>query len=76
MLLKAIEDLDIALAQEKKSNRKIEELLRRKEGFLHCLSHDVMTPLTPLLGLLPVAINREKNNSSKQIDIEKTIYHI
>jgi len=46
---------------------RIEELLRRKDAFLSHLGHDLRTPLTPILGLLPILIDREKDAKQKDM---------
>jgi two-component system, sensor histidine kinase and response regulator len=39
--------------------REVEQLLRQTEDLLHHLSHDLKTPLTPLLSVLPLLIETE-----------------
>ena len=45
----------------------IEKLLRQKDDFVNRLSHDLKTPLTPLVALLPMLADRIENAESKRI---------
>jgi PAS domain S-box-containing protein len=45
----------------------VEKLLEQKNGFIHQLSHDLKTPLTPLVALLPML--REDGVNAEQAEI-------
>lgn len=45
----------------------VENLLRLKDEFIEQLGHDVRTPLTPLISLLPILLAKE--NDAKKIEI-------
>ena len=45
------------------SNRQLEEHLREKDDFITRLGHDIKTPLTPLINLLPIVRKRTKDES-------------
>src|SRR3972149_5593461 len=45
----------------------IEKLLRQKDDFVNRLSHDLKTPLTPLVAVLPMLADRIENAESKRI---------
>lgn len=47
----------------------IEKILKQKIEFINQLSHDLRTPLVPIMSLLPIAIKNIKNKSIKK-DIE------
>ncbi len=46
---------------------KINRLLRQKDAFVNQLSHDLKTPLTPLVALLPRVANRTEDKESKKM---------
>jgi len=46
---------------------KIEKLLKMKEDLIVQLGHDLKTPLTPLMGLLPSIIDKEKDPELKEL---------
>jgi len=46
---------------------KIEKLLKQKDGFITQLGHDLKTPLTPIIGLLPILEKRSKDSKSKEL---------
>jgi signal transduction histidine kinase len=46
---------------------KIKQLLRQKDAFVNQLSHDLKTPLTPLVALLPMVANRTEDTESKRM---------
>ncbi len=46
---------------------KINQLLRQKDAFVNQLSHDLKTPLTPLVALLPMVANRTEDKESKKM---------
>lgn len=45
----------------------IKQLLRQKDAFVNQLSHDLKTPLTPLVALLPMVADRTKDIESKKM---------
>ncbi len=45
----------------------IKQLLRQKNAFVNQLSHDLKTPLTPLVALLPMLANRNQDPESKRV---------
>ena len=45
----------------------IKKLLRQKDAFVNQLSHDLKTPLTPLVALLPMLAGRTEDAESKRI---------
>ena len=45
----------------------VEALLRQKTDFIHQLGHDLKTPLTPLVGLLPLLEKRQVDPDAKRI---------
>ena len=49
---------------------KINQLLKQKDAFVNQLSHDLKTPLTPLVALLPMVADRtEDTESRKMLDL-------
>ena len=58
-----------ALLEKKISDRttEMEVLLKQKNDLIVGLSHDLKTPLTPLMGLLPMIIREEKNPKLKEL---------
>ncbi len=45
----------------------IKQLLRQKDAFVNQLSHDLKTPLTPLVALLPMLADRTRDLESKRM---------
>lgn len=54
-------DLEKSRIEIKKYSDMLEELLNQKDEFIGQLGHDLKNPLTPLVGLLPVIMEREKD---------------
>lgn len=48
----------------KKEKDHVEHLLNQKTELINQLSHDLRTPLTPIIGLLPVIINSSKDKNT------------
>jgi len=46
---------------------KIKKLLKQKDDFINQLGHDLRTPLTPIIALLPVLEKRLKDSKSKEM---------
>ncbi len=44
----------------------MEDLLRQKEEFINRIGHDLRTPLTPLMAILPVLLKKEQDNQKQQ----------
>jgi PAS domain S-box-containing protein len=51
----------------KDRTEEVEKLLRQKDEFINQLGHDLKSPLTPLIGLLPVLENIDDGEKSKDI---------
>ena len=51
----------------KDRTEKIEKLLNEKNELIIQLGHDLKTPLTPLMGLLPSVINKERDPELKEL---------
>jgi len=45
----------------------LETLVKQKNDLVASLSHDLKTPLTPLMGVLPMIIREEKNSKLKEL---------
>ncbi|MEF8879959.1 MAG: PAS domain-containing sensor histidine kinase [Candidatus Thermoplasmatota archaeon] len=50
-----------------KQNKELERLKKQKEDFIVHLGHDLKTPITPLLSLLPMIERREKDPKQKKL---------
>ena len=51
----------------KERTAEVEKLLRRKDEFINQLGHDLKSPLTPLVGLLPMVEEQEKDPELKEL---------
>ncbi len=51
----------------KKRTAEIEKLLKNKDEFISQLGHDIKTPLTPLLSLLPIIEKKETDPELKEL---------
>ncbi len=58
------EDLEKKVSER---TRKIRELLEQKDEFISQLGHDLKTPLTPLITLLPIIRQRQADKKSKEL---------
>jgi len=47
--------------------QEVERLLKLKNSFIHQLGHDLKTPLTPILSLLPMLLKEEKRERFERI---------
>lgn len=63
-LTKANEDLE---KKVKERTEKIEKLLKEKDDIIIQLGHDLKTPLTPLMGLLPLVTDKIKDPDLKEL---------
>jgi PAS domain S-box-containing protein len=50
-----------------KKNEEIKKILKQKDEFINQLGHDLKNPLNPLINLLPILYNEEKNSDHKKI---------
>lgn len=59
---------DLKKSREKieRYNKTLEKVLKQKDEFIHQLGHDLKNPLTPLVGLLPMIIEREEDPKNKE----------
>jgi signal transduction histidine kinase len=59
---------DIKRSQEtlEKYNRILERLIKQKDEFIGQLGHDLKNPLQPLIGLLPILVQQEKDPKMKK----------
>ena len=69
---KSLQDQLAALNQTLESRveertAEVNQLLRQKDAFVNQLSHDLKTPLTPLVALLPVVAERVKDAEARKI---------
>ena len=63
-----LRDLNIDLELKvKERTAEIEKLLKQKDDFIWQLSHDLKSPLTPIIGLLPTIQKEEKNPKLKEL---------
>jgi signal transduction histidine kinase len=62
-----MEALEAAAMRSQERAAELERLLRRKDEFIRQLGHDLKTPLTPLVALLPNLINREQDPKLKEM---------
>jgi signal transduction histidine kinase len=60
------QDLKKSRVKIERYNRTLEKLLDQKDEFIGQLGHDLKNPLTPLTGLLPMILEREKDPKLKQ----------
>jgi signal transduction histidine kinase len=51
----------------KKRTQEVETLLKQKNEFINQLGHDLKTPLGPLINLIPLLKNKERNSKKKEI---------
>jgi PAS domain S-box-containing protein len=62
----------------RKRTREIEELLKQKDEFISQISHDLKTPLTPILALTPTLLKKETDPKKKRHleTIERNATHL
>ena len=76
-LMETIKELDATREELEEMNRDLEEkvkirtdrisqLLKQKDDFIHQLGHDLKTPLSPILTILPLIKNDIKDDKSKE----------
>lgn len=60
--------IDLKKSREKleEYNKILERLIDQKDAFIGQLGHDLKNPLQPLIGLLPILINQEKDPKMKE----------
>jgi signal transduction histidine kinase len=61
-----ITDLKNSRTKIEKYNKTLEKLLSQKDQFIGQLGHDLKNPLTPLIGLLPIITEQEKDPKLKE----------
>ena len=56
----------------------IRRLLKQKDEFINCLSHDLKSPLVPLMSLLPILEKNVNDSESKEIIkiLNRNVKHI
>jgi len=59
-------DLKNSRTKIEKYNKTLEKLLSQKDEFIGQLGHDLKNPLTPLIGLLPIITEQEKDPKLKE----------
>jgi len=59
-------DLKNSRNKIEKYNKTLEKLLSQKDEFIGQLGHDLKNPLTPLIGLLPIITEQEKDPKLKE----------
>ena len=64
MLKKMNEELEDKVAER---TAEIKNLLKQKDGFINQLGHDLKTPLTPVIALIPILEKRSKDSKSKEM---------
>jgi signal transduction histidine kinase len=60
------EDLKKSREKLEEYNKILERLIDQKDTFIGQLGHDLKNPLQPLIGLLPILIQQEKNPKMKE----------
>ena len=60
-------DLKESRVKIEEYNRILEKLLEQKDEFIGQLGHDLKNPMQPLVGLLPILIEKEKNSENKEM---------
>jgi len=59
-------DLKSSRAKIQRYSKTLEQLLKQKDEFIGQLGHDLKNPLQPLVGLLPIIMEQEKNPKLKE----------
>jgi signal transduction histidine kinase len=60
------EDLKKSREKLEEYNKILERLIDQKDAFIGQLGHDLKNPLQPLIGLLPILVQQEKNPKMKE----------
>jgi signal transduction histidine kinase len=60
-------DLKKSRDKQEEYNKNLEILLKQKEDFINQLSHDLKSPLSPLIYLLPVLEDKETDKSKREM---------
>ncbi len=60
------EDLKNSREQLEEYNKILERLIDQKDAFIGQLGHDLKNPLQPLVGLLPILVQKEENPEMKK----------
>ena len=50
-----------------RANKQLEEIIKQKDLFITRLGHDLKTPLTPLVTLLPLIRDKEKESTQREL---------
>lgn len=61
ILMEAIEEMENEILERIKMGKQLEDMIREKDDFISRLGHDLKTPLTPLVTLLPLIRKKEKD---------------
>ncbi len=73
---KALADLNKNLEEKvKERTDQVEKLLRQKDEFIGQLGHDIKTPLTPLVTLLPIIKKKEQDPKLREL-LDVTINNV
>ncbi|MDY6930438.1 MAG: ATP-binding protein [Halobacteriota archaeon] len=63
-----LQELNLNLEKKvKERTREVENLLKQKDEFVNQLGHDLKSPLTPLVTLLPIIEERENDSELKEL---------
>ncbi len=63
------EKIELRTENLRSEKEKVEKILKDKNDFIIRLSHDLRTPLTPLITLLPILENRLKDENKKYVSV-------
>ncbi len=68
-------DLKTSRAEIEKYSKELEKILKQKDEFIGQLGHDLKNPLTPIVGLLPIIMEQEKDPEIKE-DLRVIVHHV